>query len=106
METNYFMEKIAVWRKKAAMTAVNDLDVEKAFADQASGFVENKLEPLMKAPYNIGFEVVRKNDDNTRLIGIFAFKVDDHLLFAPVFFLNGDQGTAPVSLRHQDFRSG
>ena len=90
METNYFMEKNADWRKKAAMTAVNDLDVEKAFADQASGFVENKLEPLMKAPYNIGFEVVRKNDDNTRLIGIFAFKVDDHLLFAPVFFLNGE----------------
>lgn len=90
MESNYFMEKNADWRKKAAMTAVNDLDVEKAFADQASGFVENKLEPLMKAPYNIGFEVVRKNDDNTRLIGIFAFKVDDHLLFAPVFFLNGE----------------
>lgn len=90
MEHNYFLAKNADWRKKAAMTAVNDLDIEKAFADQASGFVENKLEPLMKAPYNIGFEVVRKNDDNTRLIGIFAFKVDDHLLFAPVFFLNGE----------------
>lgn len=90
MSTNYFLDKNADWRKKAAMTAVNDLDVEKAFADQASGFVENKLEPLMRAPYNIGFEVVRKNDDNTRLIGIFAFKVDDHLLFAPVFFLSGE----------------
>lgn len=90
MNTNYFLTKNADWRKQAAMTAVNDLDIEKAFADQASGFVENKLEPLMKAPYHIGFEVVRKNDENTRIIGIFAFKVDDHLLFAPVFFLNGE----------------
>lgn len=90
MNNNYFLNKLAGWRKQAAMTAVNDLDIEKAFADQASGFVENKLEPLMKPPYHIGFEVVRKNDENTRLIGIFAFKVDDHLLFAPVFFLNGE----------------
>ena len=77
-------------KKLAATTAVNDADIEKAFADQASGFVENKLGPLMKAPHNIGFEVVRKSDDNTRIIGIFAFKVEDSLLFAPVFFLNGD----------------
>lgn len=90
METNYFLYKNADWKKRAATTAVNDLDIEKAFADQASGYVENKLEPLMKAPYSIGFEIVRKNDNNTRIIGIFAFKVDDHLLFAPVFFLNGD----------------
>lgn len=77
-------------KKLAATTAVNDADIEKAFSDQASGFVENKLGPLMKAPHNIGFEVVRKSEDNTRIIGIFAFKVEDSLLFAPVFFLNGD----------------
>lgn len=87
--SNYFLDRND-WRKQAAMTAVNDLDIEKAFADQSSGFVENKLAPLMKDPYNIGFEIVRKNDENTRIIGIYAFKVEDHLLFAPVFFLNGD----------------
>lgn len=88
--SSYFAEKLADWRKQASMTAVNDLDIEKAFADQASGFVENKLEPLMRAPYNIGFEVVRKNDDNTRIVGIFAFKIEENLVFAPVFFLNGE----------------
>lgn len=78
------------WKKMAAMTATSDSDIEKAFADQAAGFVENKLPDLMKGDYQIGFEVVKKNDENTRMVGIFAFKVDNSLLFAPVFFLNGE----------------
>lgn len=78
------------WKKQAAMTATSDADIEKAFSDQASGFVENKLAALMKPPYSIGFEIVRKNDDNTRMVGAFAFKVEDSILLAPVFFLNGD----------------
>lgn len=78
------------WRKQASMTAANDLDIEKAFSDQASGFVENKVGDLMKDEYRIGFEIVKKNDSNTRMVGIFAFKVDKDLIFAPVFFINGE----------------
>lgn len=76
--------------KSAAMTATNDSDVEKAFADQASGFIENKLGALMKDDNRIGFEIVKKNDDNTRMVGVYAFKVDNDIVFAPVFFLNGE----------------
>lgn len=72
------------------MTAANDLDIEKAFSDQASGFVENKVGDLMKDEYRIGFEIVKKNDSNTRMVGIFAFRVDKDLIFAPVFFINGE----------------
>lgn len=75
--------------KLAAMTAVNDADIEKAFADQASGFVENAVGPLMQDQYRIGFEIVKANKDNTRLCGIFAFKINKDLIFAPVFFING-----------------
>ena len=90
---NYFTDSNSNWRelaKQAAMTAVNDLDVEKAFADQASGFVENKVGDLMKDDHRIGFEIVKKNDENTRMIGIYAFKVNNDLIFAPVFFINGE----------------
>ena len=83
--SNYFENKLKDWKKQASVTAVNDLDIEKAFADQASGFVENKLEPLMQQPYNVGFEIVRKNEDNTRIVGIFAFKIEDNLVFADYF---------------------
>lgn len=78
------------WKKQAAVTATSDADIEKAFADQAAGFVENKLPALMKGDHNIGFEIVKKNDENTRMVGLFAFKVDKSLLYAVVFFLNGE----------------
>jgi hypothetical protein len=76
------------WREKvAAMTEIDDIDIEKTFSDIASGFVANKVGDLMKDQHRIGFEIVKKNEDNTRMIGVFAFKVDRELLFAPVFFL-------------------
>lgn len=79
------------WREKvAAMTAPDDLDMEKAFSDMASGFITNKLGDLMRDEHRVGFEIVKKNEDNTRMLGIFAFKVDQKLLFAVVFFLNGE----------------
>ena len=84
------MDYFSDWKKKAALTATSDADIEKAFADMASGFVENKLPALMQGDYNIGFEIVKKNDDNTRMLGVFAFRIDKSLLFAPIFFLHGE----------------
>lgn len=79
------------WREKiASMTEIDDLDIEKTFSDIASGFVSNKVGDLMKDQHRIGFEIVKKNEDNTRMIGVFAFKVDKELIFAPVFFLSGE----------------
>lgn len=84
------MSYFSDWRKQAALTATSDADVEKAFADMASGFVENKLPALMQGDHNIGFEIVKKNEDNTRMLGVFAFRIDKSLLFAPIFFLHGE----------------
>lgn len=79
------------WREKvASMTEADDQDIEKAFSDMASGFVTNRVGDLMKDEHRIGFEIVKKNDDNTRMLGVFAFKVDKDLIFAPVFFLSGE----------------
>lgn len=79
------------WREKvAAMTAADDGEVEKAFLDSAIGWVANKAGPLMADPYRLGFEIVDKNDSNTRMVGIFAFRINKDLLYVPVFFINGD----------------
>lgn len=77
------------WKKAAAQVA-DDGTVERAFMDQAYGFLANKAGKLMQDPYRLGFEVVFKNDSNTRMVGIFAFRVNDQILYAPVFFLNGE----------------
>ena len=87
------------WRKYAAST-YPDQDVEKAFLDQAYVFIQNKATPLMRDPYRLGFEIVFKNDDNSRMVGIFVFRVDSDLLYAPVFFSNGQINGTDLLYRH------
>ena len=77
------------WREKIASSVPDDDATEKAFADQAAQQVANKLKPLMKSPYYIGFEVVKKNDALSHMLGIFAFKISDDLVYSPAFFLSG-----------------
>ena len=50
----------------------------------------------MKSPYRVGFEIVHHNDDNTRLVGIFVFRVNKDLYYAPVFFINGNASRGPT----------
>lgn len=77
------------WKKHAAAAVQSDADIEKAFLDQAWMQIQNKATPLMKAPHRVGFEIVHKNDANTRMVGVFVFRVNKDYLFAPVFFING-----------------
>tara|TARA_B100000579_G_C22848316_1_gene865797 strand:- start:3431 stop:5470 length:2040 start_codon:yes stop_codon:yes gene_type:complete len=91
------------WKKLAAAT-YPDADVEKAFLDQAYVFIQNKATPLMRDPYKLGFEIVFKNDGNTKMVGIFVFRVNQELLYAPVFFLNGSVSGTDLLYRHGDKR--
>ncbi len=84
------------WRKQAAQQQQTpdasmqpNEDVEKAFLDQAYMHIQNKATPLMKQQFRVGFEIVHKNDENTRMVGVFVFRVSDQFFYAPVFFLNG-----------------
>src|SRR5947208_3018606 len=84
------MNLLTDWKKIAAAQNADDAEIEKAFLESAFGAISNKARPLMQAPYRLGFEIVFKNDDNTRMVGIFAFRIGKDLLYAPVFFLSGE----------------
>jgi hypothetical protein len=88
------------WRKHASQVVSDDNQVERAFMDQAYQFLANKGGALMKDPYRLGFEIVHKNDTNTRMVGIFAFRVGDNLYYVPVFFLNGEIKGTDLLYRH------
>jgi hypothetical protein len=77
------------WMKFAAAATQSDADVEKAFLDQAWMHLQNKATPLMKPQYRVGFEIVHKNDENTRMIGVFVFRSGKDYFYAPTFFING-----------------
>ena len=68
-------------------TTVNT-QFERSFATLAYAFVQEKAQKLM--PYMIGFQVIQKNDDDTRAAGAFGFKIGDQWMYAPMFFINGD----------------
>ena len=89
------------WKKNAAQV-YSDKDVEKAFLDQAYMFIQNKATPLMKDPYKLGFEIVYKNDANSKMVGIFAFKVGNELIYAPAFFVNGAIKGTDLLYRHKN----
>lgn len=77
------------WRKRAS-AQLNDEEVEVAFMRQAFTFIESKTRPLLREPFFLGFEILNKNDANTNIVGLFVFRVDKTLLYAPVFFKNGE----------------
>ena len=86
--------------KQAAQQTLADGEVEKAFLDQAYQAIQNKANPIMRAPYRLGFEIVHKNDNNTRMVGIFVFRLGKDLYYAPVFFINGTIKGTDLFYRH------
>jgi len=77
------------WIKDASAAKLDKEKMEQVFGDQAFSFISSKAGPLMEPGHLLGFEVIHHNEDNTKLVGIFAFRVKDKLLYAPVFFLRG-----------------
>lgn len=86
MTTNWIQ---AARQKLASSVPQDDKAVTEAFAQQAYTAIGNRDKEIMRDPYMLGFEIVTKNEENTKLVGAFAFRVADEILLAPVFYLNG-----------------
>lgn len=79
--------------KKLASTSTDDRQVETAFADMVSVAVGNKAGPLLNGGRHLGFEIVKKNDENTHMLGVSVFRLGtsgkDDLVYAPAIFTGG-----------------
>lgn len=79
----------------------NDVSFEQAFSNLAHSALKQNAPGLMD--YEVGFQLVDKNEDSTKAVGLFAFKVGGQWLYAPIFFLNGRlKGTELLYLKNQD----
>ena len=65
-----------------------DSNFERTFADLAYARLRDKAPSLLD--YLVGFQLLDKNDDETRAIGVFGFKVGSEWVYAPVFFIYGE----------------
>jgi hypothetical protein len=79
--------------QKIASATADDRQVETSFADMVSVAVANKAGPLLQNGRHIGFEIIKKNDENTHMLGVSVFRLGtsgkDDLVYAPAIFSQG-----------------
>ena len=68
--------------------ATKDDDLESSLFTLAYDQIQSKLGKLL--PYLVGFQVIKANNDKTRIVAAFCFKSDDNIVLVPVFFNNGN----------------
>ena len=62
--------------------------LEQAFFQLAYDKLQDSLKNLL--PYLVGFEIVKKNEEGTKALGVFGFKsAKGDVLYVPAFFVNG-----------------
>lgn len=69
-----------------APESANHKQYEDDFGALAYQFVQDRAPALV--PYLVGFEIVDRNEDGSKAVGIFGYKVDDDFYYVPAFFLN------------------
>jgi hypothetical protein len=78
-----------------------DADFERTFADLAHASLRDRAPVLLD--HLIGFQLLDKSDDETHAVGVWGFKVGNELMYAPVFFLNGQlKGDELLYIKSQD----
>ena len=112
MATNYNknvsnkLEKLRGYARNGVKVAAlggkgDDVPFEQAFSNLAHAYLQDKAPGLMD--HEIGFQLLDRNAENTKAVGVFAFKVGSLWLYAPMFFLNGDlKGHELLYLKNQD----
>lgn len=59
---------------------------EKDFSQLAFAFLQDRAAGLL--PYLLGFEVVDRDEDGAKAVGIFGFNISGHYYYVPAFFIN------------------
>ncbi len=87
--------------KLAAIGGDQSGQFEQAFASLGYLYIKDKAPRLLD--FIVGFQLVDRNEDNTKAIGVFGFKVGKEWYYAPTFFLNGDlKGHEMLYVKSQD----
>ena len=73
-------------KQAGGVEAPDQGQLEQDFARLAYMFLQDRASGLLK--YLLGFEVVNRDDDGARAVGIFGFKIGHEYYYVPAFFLN------------------
>ena len=91
----------ALQLKRASLGGEQESGFEQAFSSLAFAYLKDKAPRLID--FIVGFQLVDRNEDNTKAMGVFGFKLGEQWIYAPVFFLNGDlKGHELLYVKKQD----
>ena len=86
---------------KYATQETLDAPVEAVFANIAHAYLQSQSPALM--PYEIGFQLIDKDDDDDRAAGVMSFKVGKEWLYSPLVFRKGQlRGHEILILKNQN----
>jgi len=71
---------------KQAVESPDRQQHEKDFSTLAFAFLQDRATGLL--PYLLGFEVVDRDEDGAKAVGIFGFNISGHYYYVPSFFIN------------------
>src|ERR1017187_6563749 len=82
----------------------NSSEFEKNFSNMSFAVLRDKAPALLD--YLIGFQLLDKNDDDNRAVGVFGCKLggsgnDAELVYVPVFFISGELKWVGMYLKNQ-----
>ena len=79
------------WCKQASdyMGNTNEQELEMAIFTLSSHFIKDKAPKLFDLNYFVGFRILDKNEDNTKVVGIYGFKIGKSWVYIPIFFDKG-----------------
>ena len=91
----------AFLQKQAGIGGETEGGFEQAFSSLGYAYLKDSAPRLLD--YMVGFQLVDRNNDSTKAIGVFGFYVSGQWLYVPIFFLNGDlKGHELLYLKSQD----
>ena len=81
----------AYWVKEASdyIGGTNDQELETAIFTLSSHFIKDKAPKLFDMGYFVGFRILDTSDDNTKVVGVYGFKIGKSWVYIPIFFNKG-----------------
>jgi len=78
-----------------------DIPFEQALSNLAHAYLRDKAPTLLD--YEVGFQLLERNQENTKAVGVVGFKVGSLWLYVPIFFLRGElKGHELLYIKDQD----
>lgn len=79
----------------------NDSSFEQTFSSIAHSYLQDVAPTLLD--YELGFQLLDRNEDDTKATGLIGFKIGSQYFYAPVFYINNElKGHELLYIKNED----